>query len=118
MDEPDIGLVHQGRGIERVTGTLPAKVARGEAAHLVIDQRKQAIDSRAVSVGQFPQKLRDRLLRRRTHWPLLARLALGSPWERRRAGATRACSLHSMAADAAGPPARPRELHHGRGAFN
>jgi hypothetical protein len=37
--QPQIGLVHQGRGVEGLAGLLPGELLRGELAQLVIDQR-------------------------------------------------------------------------------
>ena len=39
--ELEIGLVHQGRGLERQVGLLPGHLGDGELSQLLIDQRQQ-----------------------------------------------------------------------------
>ena len=39
-DEPKVGLVHQGGGVERVIGPFPGHLGRGQLAQLVVNQRQ------------------------------------------------------------------------------
>jgi hypothetical protein len=40
-DEPEISLVDQGRGLERLTGVFEGQPTRGQASKLVVDQRQE-----------------------------------------------------------------------------
>ena len=41
VDQPQVGLMHQIRGLKRVAGSFPAQVAFGELPQLTIDLRQQ-----------------------------------------------------------------------------
>ena len=49
-DEPEVGLVHQGGGVERVIGAFPRQLRRGQPAQLVIDQRQELLGRPGVAV--------------------------------------------------------------------
>src|SRR5262249_43632476 len=40
-DQPQVGLMHQGRGLERLTRRLAGQLLSSQAAQLVVDQREQ-----------------------------------------------------------------------------
>ena len=40
-DQPQVGLVHQGRGVERLAGRFAGQPTARPAAQLVIDQRQE-----------------------------------------------------------------------------
>jgi hypothetical protein len=58
-DEPQIGLVHQGGGLERQGARLAAQVALGQGAELVVDERQQAVYGRGIAAAGTLQNLRD-----------------------------------------------------------
>jgi hypothetical protein len=41
LDEPEVGLVHEIGGLEAVAGALPAQVAGGQSAQLLVDEGKE-----------------------------------------------------------------------------
>ena len=43
VDDPKIGLMHQGRGLERLAGLLLRQLQGGQLAQLVIDQRQELL---------------------------------------------------------------------------
>jgi hypothetical protein len=49
IDQAEEGLVHQGRGLERVIGALAAKLAGGDRAQLRVDERHQLVESCVAS---------------------------------------------------------------------
>ena len=55
----DVGLVNQGRGLQRVLAALAAEVGAGQAMQLVIDQRQKLVDGVFIAAPQIPQQARD-----------------------------------------------------------
>jgi hypothetical protein len=51
IDEPQVGLVHEGGGPKRVPGRLPAHVTLGLPAQLAIDGRQQLIQRRLLATA-------------------------------------------------------------------
>ena len=41
IDQPEVRLVDQGRGLERLAGLLAGQLPRGQLAQLVVDQRQE-----------------------------------------------------------------------------
>ena len=68
-DEPQVGLVHQRRGLERLAGLLPRQALSGQLPQLVVDQRQELLgrpgltlfdggeDARHVRHRQSPDSL-------------------------------------------------------------
>ena len=48
--QADIGLVHQGRGLERVTGLFTGELLSGQQTQLLIHQRKQLIGGLLIAL--------------------------------------------------------------------
>ena len=49
-DEPEVRLVDQGGGLERLAGPLPGQPMRGQPAELVVDQRQELIGRSGVAL--------------------------------------------------------------------
>jgi hypothetical protein len=47
----EVGFVHEGRGLERMSPALVPHVPAGNAAKLVVDQGRQAIERRRVAAA-------------------------------------------------------------------
>jgi hypothetical protein len=48
LDESDVRLVDQGRGLERMAGSFPPHVGAGQETELVVDKGKELVDSLAA----------------------------------------------------------------------
>jgi hypothetical protein len=57
-DQSQIGLVHQGRGLERLTRRLAGQLPSGQPAQLVVDQRKQLAGRLPLPLAQCLQETR------------------------------------------------------------
>src|SRR5262249_41654234 len=57
IDEPEIGFVDKGRGLQRVACALPAHIVPGEPAELVVDEWHQLVERRFVSITPVNQQL-------------------------------------------------------------
>ena len=57
--EPDEGLVHQRRGLQRVTAAFARNLPARHAPDVVVDQRPERIECRGVAVGPALQETRD-----------------------------------------------------------
>ena len=57
--QPQIGLVHQRRGLERVPGPLAAQTARREPAQLVVDQREDLVEHLGAAGAPLLEQERD-----------------------------------------------------------
>jgi hypothetical protein len=77
-DEPKVGLMHQGGGVERVIGPFPGHLHRGQPAQLVVNQRQEllgrpnvaVLDSRKDTGHVVHRHGFRRPPRRRTRWGL------------------------------------------------
>ena len=49
-DQPEVGLVDQGRGLERLPRLLLGQLLRGQPAELVIDQRQQLLGGLGIAL--------------------------------------------------------------------
>ena len=49
IDQPQVSLVHQGSGLQRVIGAFAAQVVGGKAAQLIVDERQQGVNGFAVA---------------------------------------------------------------------
>ncbi len=58
-DQPQVGLVDQGGGLERLPRGFPGKLLGGQLAQLVINQRQQLAGGVRVAFGDGVQDLRD-----------------------------------------------------------
>jgi hypothetical protein len=71
IHQPEIGLVHQGRGVERLPRTKAAELPAGHGAQLVIDQTHQPVHRARVPLADSCQELcylsRSRVLRALRH---------------------------------------------------
>ena len=59
IDEPEPGLVHERRGLERVAGLLARHLRGGEAPKFGIDQRKQLVGGGRLALLNPGEKPRD-----------------------------------------------------------
>ena len=59
VHQPDVGFVHQGRGLQRVLATLAAEVGAGQAMQLVIDQGEKLVDGVLIAAPEFTQQAGD-----------------------------------------------------------
>ena len=57
INQPDKSLVHQGRGLHRVTRTLSPHVASREPMQLVVHQRQQLSQRRLVALAPGQEQL-------------------------------------------------------------
>jgi hypothetical protein len=51
VDEPEIGLVDQGGGLQRVTTSFEAHVTARDTVRLVVDERNQLVERRLVAAA-------------------------------------------------------------------
>ena len=58
-DQPQVGLVDQGRGLERLAGLLLGQPLRRQLAQLVVDQRQQLLGGVRVALLDGGQDARD-----------------------------------------------------------
>ena len=49
IDQPEIRLVHQGRGLKRLTRILMDELRRGQFSQLLIDQRQELVGGTRVA---------------------------------------------------------------------
>ena len=61
LHEPEIGLVHERRGLERVPTGFPPQLRAGQAAELRVDEGDQAVVGALVAGAPFPERPDDRL---------------------------------------------------------
>jgi hypothetical protein len=59
VNEPQIHLVHQGRGLERMAGSLTPKMPRRHPTELRVDQRQQLIECALVTSAPVTEQCRD-----------------------------------------------------------
>ena len=59
VDEPEVHLVDQGRGLQGVVGPLAPKLARRHATELRVDQRQQLIERSLVAATPIAEQRRD-----------------------------------------------------------
>ena len=59
VNEPQIHLVNQGRGLERVAGSLTPKMPRRHPTQLRVDQRQQLIERTLVASAPVTEQRRD-----------------------------------------------------------
>ena len=59
IDEPEIRLVNQRGRLERVVDPFFPKLARGDAAHLRVDERQQLVKRTAVAATPVREERRD-----------------------------------------------------------
>src|SRR6478672_8300399 len=64
IDQPQVGFVENGGGLQRVAGPLPAHVMVGESVQFRMHQREQLSQRCLVSVAPFAEQLGDRLSRK------------------------------------------------------
>jgi hypothetical protein len=55
VNQSNEGLIDQGGGLERVTGSLTPKVVAGQSPELRIDERNQLVQGFVVSVAPGPE---------------------------------------------------------------
>jgi hypothetical protein len=58
-NQPQVHLVDQGRGVERLSRRFMGRVARGQAAVLVVDQRQQLAGGLHIALLGSVQNLGD-----------------------------------------------------------
>src|SRR5262249_28798499 len=58
VHEPEVGLVHQGGGLERLAGLLPGQAMGRQLAQLLIDQRQELLRRVRVALLDGPQDAR------------------------------------------------------------
>jgi hypothetical protein len=58
-DEPEIRLVNERRGLQRVTVALAAKLAGSDPAQFGIDQRQQGFEGAAIAATPVSEQTRD-----------------------------------------------------------
>jgi hypothetical protein len=58
-DELEVGLVDEGRGLERVPRALVPEIGAGAAAQLVVHEREERVERTRVSGAPPPEELRD-----------------------------------------------------------
>ena len=66
-DQAEVGLVHQGGGLEGLAGLLLRELPRGELAELVVDQGQELLGRLRVAVLDGREDARDVVHR---PWPL------------------------------------------------
>ena len=54
---PEVGLMNQVGGLERVTGAPRAQIISGQASKLTVDQGRQFIERRFVAVAPLDEQL-------------------------------------------------------------
>src|SRR5438046_1005890 len=59
LDEPEVGLIYQGGGLQRVARALMQHVMVRQPVQLVIDERGQFGKGRLVAIAPGDQELRD-----------------------------------------------------------
>ena len=59
VHQPQIGLVDQGRGLERLAGLLLGQLLGGQLAQLVVDQRQELLGGVRVALLDGGQDARD-----------------------------------------------------------
>ena len=52
VDQPDVGLVNQGRGLQCVFAALAPEVGAGQTMQLVIDQRQELVDGVLIAASE------------------------------------------------------------------
>jgi hypothetical protein len=57
LDEPQIGFVHEGRGLQRMTRPLMAHMPPREPAQLVVDQRHEPVERSRLTAAPGHQQL-------------------------------------------------------------
>src|SRR5215510_7204238 len=57
INQPQVGLVNQVGGLERVTGALRAQIMPGQASQLTVDQRRQFIERGFVAIAPPDEEL-------------------------------------------------------------
>ena len=67
VDEPEVRLVDEGRGLEGVADALAPQVAGGEPPQLRVDERQQVFEGRALAFGEAQEQPCYFMLRRRGH---------------------------------------------------
>ena len=65
-DQAQVGLVHQGRGLERLAGLLPRQLPGGQLAQLVVDQGQELLGRLGVALLDGREDAGDVVHRR---WP-------------------------------------------------
>ena len=63
IDQPQIGFVENGGGLQGVAGTLPAHVMVGEPVQFGLHQREQLLQRSLVSAAPVAEQLGDLLSR-------------------------------------------------------
>src|SRR4029078_8674886 len=58
FDQPHVRFVDQGRGLQRMAGTLAAHVVSSESPHLLIDEGHQVVERGLISVSPLDEQLR------------------------------------------------------------
>jgi hypothetical protein len=69
-NQPHVGFVDQGRGLERVTGSLPAQVSSGQHPKFRVYQRNHLIQSRPITGCDCVEHHRDGLVLRHGNFSL------------------------------------------------
>src|ERR1044072_8194856 len=54
LGHPDVGLMNEGGGLQRMPGALTRQITPRQAAQLVIDRRRQIVESRFGPVHESP----------------------------------------------------------------
>jgi hypothetical protein len=55
VDQFHVGLVDQCGGLEGMARAFPSQLARGDAAHFVIDERQQSIERVPIASGPLDE---------------------------------------------------------------
>src|SRR5262249_14620305 len=62
-DQPDVSLVHQGRGLQRLPGAFLTELLCGEFSQLVVDERQERVRGARIALLDGREDLRDLV-----HW--------------------------------------------------
>ena len=82
VHQPQVGLVDQGRGLERLAGLLLGQLLRRQLAQLVVDQRQQLLGGVRVALLDGGQDAGDIAHRRHQRAKVSAEQALPTPGAR------------------------------------
>jgi hypothetical protein len=59
IDEPHVGFVNEGGGLQQMVGLLPSHVASRETTELVVDERQKLIERGLVAASPIHKKAGD-----------------------------------------------------------
>ena len=55
VDQPQVGFVHQGGGLQGVVGPFAPQVPAGQALEFAVDQRREALERLLVAIAPLLQ---------------------------------------------------------------